>query len=326
LALPNIDADKAFGVQFEHSDSTVTTKFISVQSALLYTTSSGERRIRVFTQCLPVTSTLADLFRLADVEAITALTMKMAIEKALSSRLSDAREALVNKCIDILTVYKTDLATSSSSTQLLLPDSLKLFPLYILGIVKNVMFRAGTDIRPDERSFALMVARTLPISLIIPIIYPRLYALHNMPEQAGLLGPDGSVALPPLLNLSSEKLDRAGAFLLEDGQSLYLWVGKQIHPGFLAEVFGVPALEALDIHQTRLPQLENSLSGRINAIISVVRASRPTFMTLQFVREGDAKEHKFFSYFIEDRTKTIHSYYEFLMNLHQRIQSKISNK
>ncbi|MCH1922194.1 hypothetical protein L9G15_22585, partial [Shewanella sp. A3A] len=40
------------------------------QTALLYTTSFGERRIRVMNLCLPVAKTVADLFSSADQLAI----------------------------------------------------------------------------------------------------------------------------------------------------------------------------------------------------------------------------------------------------------------
>lgn len=325
LALPNIDSEKAFGVQFNFAESNLTTKYVSIQTALLYTTSSGERRIRVFTQCLPVTSNLGEIFTSADVDAITTLLGKMALDKALTSKLPDAREALVNKCIDILTVYKTDLATNTSGTQLMLPDTLKLMPLYILGLLKSNVFRSATDIRPDERIFYMSALRTMPVALTIPYAYPRLYALHNLPEGVGSVGPEGGIVLPPLVNLSSERIERHGVFLLEDGQNAFLWLGKQVSPEFMLNVFGIP-IEHVDPNTIRLPRLENEYSIRVNNIVDAVNASRPNFMTLQIVKEGDAREYKFLQYLVEDKTKTVHSYYEFLVNLHQRIQAKVSKK
>eukprot|EP01114_Cavostelium_apophysatum_P023174 TRINITY_DN864_c0_g1_i2.p1 TRINITY_DN864_c0_g1~~TRINITY_DN864_c0_g1_i2.p1 ORF type:complete len:800 (+),score=151.47 TRINITY_DN864_c0_g1_i2:45-2444(+) len=188
LALPNVDADKAFAVQLALAENTITTNYVSFQAALLYTTSSGERRIRVFTQCLPVVSTLVEVFKAADNDAITTLTTKMAIEKALNARLSDAREAIVNKCIDILTVYRTDLAPATgNSGQLMLPETLKTFPLHVLALVKSVLFRGGTEIRSDERSYYLMHARTLPLSLTIPLLYGRMFAVHNLSEEVSVI-------------------------------------------------------------------------------------------------------------------------------------------
>lgn len=36
LALPTVDTEKAFAVQFAHTDNNVGTRFVSIQSALLY--------------------------------------------------------------------------------------------------------------------------------------------------------------------------------------------------------------------------------------------------------------------------------------------------
>lgn len=207
----------------------------------------------------------------------------------------------------------------------MMPESLKVLPLHILALLKSVIFRAGIDVHPDERSYYMMLARMLPIPLIIALTYPRLYSLHNMPDQAGVPTSGASVVLPPPCNLSSEKLDRTGVFLLENGLSMYLWIGKQVSSSFLADVFSVSSIEAVDTNQTTLPQLDNVLSIRINTIINAIRSSSSFPLQLNIVREGDPREIKFFSYFIEDRTKSVHSYYEFMVYLHQRIQSKLAN-
>jgi protein transport protein SEC24 len=47
LALPSIDSDKGFAVQFAHSDNNVGTKYASFQTALLYTTSGIFRVIKI---------------------------------------------------------------------------------------------------------------------------------------------------------------------------------------------------------------------------------------------------------------------------------------
>lgn len=326
LALPSVDADKAFAVQLELSESTLTSKAVSLQSALLYTTSSGSRRIRVFTQCLNVTSNLADIFRLADAEALATLTAKMAIEKALTSKLSDSREALVNKCIEILTVYRKELVVGNYSGQLMLPDSLKSYPQYVLALIKNIVLRAGNDIRPDERAYSMSLLRTLPVNLAISFLYPRLFALHNMiPEVGSLDNTTKTVILPPTLGLSSEKLDRKGVYLLEDGQSMYVWVGKLADPELLTQLFGVPSLETVDTLQLRLPKLETTLSAQVNAVIQQIRSQRPTYQHLHIFREGEPREAKFFSYFVDDRSRSVHSYNEFLANLYQRVQAKLQN-
>ena len=69
LALPNIDEDKSFAVEIAHEENALTAPTCCMQAALLYTTSSGERRIRVHTVQLPVTSGLNALYEAADIDA-----------------------------------------------------------------------------------------------------------------------------------------------------------------------------------------------------------------------------------------------------------------
>ena len=51
--------------------------YASVQAALLYTTSSGERRIRSMTRCLPISSNVGDLYSGANAEAMIPVMLKL---------------------------------------------------------------------------------------------------------------------------------------------------------------------------------------------------------------------------------------------------------
>lgn len=58
------------------------------------------------------------------------------------SSLSQVREHITNLCINILHAYRKYCATVSSSGQLILPEALKLLPLYTLGMIlyiKDIM-------------------------------------------------------------------------------------------------------------------------------------------------------------------------------------------
>lgn len=74
-----------------------------------------------------------------------------AIDKIQTTKLSDAREALVNKCVDILSVYRDTFGTAGALSsapsvntqagQLLIPENLRLLPLYVLSLAKSPLFR-----------------------------------------------------------------------------------------------------------------------------------------------------------------------------------------
>lgn len=57
--------------------------------------------------------------------------------------------------------------------------------------------------------------------------------------QCGTIGENG-VVLPLPLPLSSERLERHGLFLLEDGQNIFLWVGRVAVPQLVMDVFDIP--------------------------------------------------------------------------------------
>ena len=76
--LPVLDGEKSIMVNLRYEDKLVDGAEAYVQCALLYTTMNGERRIRVHTLALPVTSVLGTLFRNADLDAQTCFMVRKA--------------------------------------------------------------------------------------------------------------------------------------------------------------------------------------------------------------------------------------------------------
>jgi protein transport protein SEC24 len=57
--------------------------------------------------------------------------------------------------------------------------------------------------------------------------------------------------MPPAQPLTSERLIRHGLFLLEDGQNMFLWVGRDAVPQLIQDVFDLPGYEALRAGKVR---------------------------------------------------------------------------
>ncbi len=89
LEFGNIDADKAIAARIKHEgklDEKVDAHF---QCAVLYTSASGQRRVRVHNIAVPVTSLLASVFRLADMDTTLAYIAKECTSmKSLLSELN----------------------------------------------------------------------------------------------------------------------------------------------------------------------------------------------------------------------------------------------
>jgi protein transport protein SEC24 len=95
-----------------------------------------------------------------------------------------------------------------------------------------------------------------------------MYSLHDMPDDAGLPHEEtGEIVLPPPLNLSSERLVPYGLYLIDDGQTQFLWVGRDAVPQLLLDVFGMADKTQLRVGKQFLPELDNDFSERIRAVV-----------------------------------------------------------
>ncbi|XP_069834618.1 protein transport protein Sec24B isoform X2 [Dendropsophus ebraccatus] len=318
LSLANINEDAGFAVQMSLEESLTDSSLACCQVALLYTSSKGQRRIRVHTLCLPVVTSLPDVFAGADVEAITCLLANMAVDRSITSSLSDARDALVNAAVDSMSSYKSTLSNLQQST-LIAPTSLKLFPLYILALLKQKAFRTGTSTRLDDRVFAMCQIKYQPLLHLMKMIHPSLYRVDRLTDEGAILINDLVVPQPPLQHLSAEKLDRDGAFLMDAGSTLYLWVGRNCNTNFLKDVLGFPNYASVPQKMTQLPELDTLASERTRNFILWLTQDSPLHPVLYVLRDDSAGKTEFFQHLIEDRSEAAFSYYEFLLHIQQQI-------
>ncbi|EFY99575.1 vesicle coat complex COPII component family protein [Metarhizium robertsii] len=267
-AFPAFPRDQCYVVEVA-IDENLNKNFVCLQAAVLHTTCNGERRIRVLTLSLPTTTNLSDVYASADQCAVTAYFSHKAVERTLDSGLEAARDALQAKLTEVLQTFKKELAGGSmGGGGLQFPANLRGLPVLFLGLIKNVGLRKSTQIPSDIRSAALCLLSTLPVPLLMRYIYPRMYSLHDMPDNAGM--PDeetGQIVLPPAINLSSERLVPYGLYLIDDGQTQFLWVGRDAIPQLIADVFGVEERAQVHVGKGRVPELDNDFNERVRAVI-----------------------------------------------------------
>ncbi|CAK6957313.1 protein transport protein Sec24A isoform X2 [Scomber scombrus] len=318
LSLPNVNPDAGFAVQMSIEENLDDMQVVSFQAALLYTSSKGERRIRVHTLCLPVVNSLSDIFAGADVQAMSGLLACMAVDRSVTASLSDARDAMTNAAIDSLMSYRQSVLTIQQPG-LLVPACLRLFPLFILALLKQKAFRTGTSTRLDDRVFAMCQLKYQPLVYSMLMIHPALYRMDDLTDEGALNINDRTIPQPQLLQLSVEKLSRDGAFLMDAGMVMYLWIGRNCNPNFLMQVMGVPNYAAVPENLYLLPELDTAESQRSRAFIGWLREQRPFYPTLHVIRDESQLKASFMQNMIEDRTESALSYYEFLLHIQQQI-------
>lgn len=70
MELASIDCDKAVAVEIKHDDKLTEEEGVYIQVALLYTSCSGQRRLRVLNLSLKTCSQMADLYRSCELDTL----------------------------------------------------------------------------------------------------------------------------------------------------------------------------------------------------------------------------------------------------------------
>lgn len=277
LALPNTNTDSVFGFDLVHDDQNIVGSHVSIQAAFLYTSSDGERRIRVMTQALPVTSLTSEVIASINTDVCCTLLAKQALQTAVKSSLDNARMRLQQTCVEIIRTAKGgDKRTVSGyavpppggqqqggeTEEKPIPENLKLLPLYTLAMMKNVAFRGGTDVHPDERVQSHHLLNGMWVDDAKHYIYPRMFAIHEMDDDTGypleetledeseiIVAGRNNILLPPLVSLSIEGLTSDGVYLLDNAVEMFLWVGRTADMNVVSSLFGMHSLEDIDPSQ-----------------------------------------------------------------------------
>ncbi|EYC40975.1 hypothetical protein Y032_0587g344 [Ancylostoma ceylanicum] len=311
LALANVNPDSAIAVQVALEEKLSTS--VCFQAALLYTSSKGDRRIRVHTMCLPTTADLAQVYNNFDLKATVSLIAKIGVDRSLTgSPLSDSREAIVNAVVDSLGAYQKTMRQGRAGG-LLAPRQghLRLFPLYALAMLKHTSFCAGRSIKLDDRVAAMLMLRFCPLEQILSEFYPQMYRINEI-----LQFDEGK--WPTALPLSFEYISRDGIYLIEAGSALYLYVSSNAGAQLLQDLFGC-AYQQIDEHSFRC--YDNPFSEKVHAFVRHVTALKFYVGPVIIVKEESPIREVVVRRLVDDRSESTHSYVEFLQHIKREINN-----
>ncbi|KAJ8732247.1 hypothetical protein PYW08_014977 [Mythimna loreyi] len=323
LSLPNVSPDAGFGMQLTIEESLTDLQQVCFQAALLYTSSKGERRIRVHTLALPTASNLTDVLHSADTQCIIGLLSKMAVDRCMSASMSEAREAVMNVAVDALSAFRLsqNLPAGSMSSSLHAPMSLRLLPMYLLALLKRKALRTGTSTRLDDRVADMCHLKTAPLAQLIRAVYPDLYPVHELREHLPRHDDDDDHAPdPPRLQLTAERINVTGAYLLDDGENMILYVCQAVSPAFLSETFGLTAFSQLPDEMRTLPRFDTEGSALLHAFIEKLNDDRPYASDILILRDNSPSRTIFTERLVEDRVESAFSYYEFLQHVKNQVK------
>jgi protein transport protein SEC24 len=332
LEIGVIDADKALGVSFSYDGKLDSKLDAHFQSALLYTTASGQRRVRCSNVIAAVSENARDCIKFIDQDAVYSLLAKEASTKlaTTSSTLKDIRLSLTEKTIDVLANYRKNfLSQAHPPGQLVMPERLKEFSMYMLGMLKCRAFKGGNE-TTDRRVHEMRLIRSMGALELSLYLYPRMIPIHNLQPEDGFPDPStgGHLRMPPSIRASFARVEPGGVYLVDNGQQCLLWFHAQTSPNLLADLFGEgkDSLQALDAYTSEIPVLQTHLNAQVRNIIEFLRTMRGSKgLTIQLARQGiDGAEYEFARMLVEDRNNEAQSYVDWLVHLHKGVQLEVS--
>ncbi|KAM4852158.1 protein transport protein Sec24C [Thomomys bottae] len=317
VELAGLDGDKTVTVEFKHDDRLNEESGALLQCALLYTSCAGQRRLRIHNLALNCCTQLADLYRNCETDTLINYMAKFAYRGVLNNPVKTVRDTLITQCAQILACYRKNCASPSSAGQLILPECMKLLPVYLNCVLKSDILQPGAEVTTDDRAYVRQLVTSMDVAETNVFFYPRLLPLTKSPIE--------NTAEPPAVRASEERLSSGDIYLLENGLNLFLWVGASVQQGVVQSLFNVSSFSQITSGLSILPILDNPLSKKIRGLIDSLRAQRSRYMKLIVVKQEDKLEMLFKHFLVEDKSMNGGaSYVDFLCHMHKEIRQLLS--
>eukprot|EP00055_Hartaetosiga_balthica_P010598 m.45719 g.45719 ORF g.45719 m.45719 type:complete len:969 (+) comp7234_c0_seq1:3-2909(+) len=317
VELAGVDSKQTVVVRLKFDDKLNPSEEAHFQVAILYTNMMGERRIRVHTNSYRTTSQLAELFRGADIDAVTSVLPKLCVDDVLKGSLTKIRSRLTSTVVGILACYRKHCtSTKTPAGQLILPEGLKLLPLYANCLLRSLAFKFGKDVSPDDRVYNLHFVLTQPPDALLAYLYPRMIEMHLAVTKK---------TFPQGIRPSSRYIKDHGIYLIENGLSMWVWVGHLVPSSTITDIFGADCYENINASITSLTRYDNESSQRFNDIVDELRRQRGVDMPFQLVKQKEPNVIYFNKLLVEDKYNDLTSYVDYLCYVHREVQQANSS-
>ena len=174
LEFAGVSRESSIAVELKHEDKLSENSKIFIQAALLYTSLSGQRRIRLHNLSLSVCTQYSQMFASCELDTLINYISKVACRSVIVSTPKSIRENLITQVANILAAYRKNCTNAPSKGQFILPETLKLLPVFANSLLKSDAIAGGQNLTVDERSWQMHRLMSMDIKSTYALFYPRL--------------------------------------------------------------------------------------------------------------------------------------------------------
>lgn len=182
----------------------------------------------------------------ADFCAMINLEAKLKINLMLTSNIKLAREQLCQDAISRLTHYRKVVSTSSGSTQFVLPETMKFYPIMLLGLMKTAAFALIEDAKLDCKVANIAQLSSCSFSQFWTRVYPKVFSISAIIQPDSMSGTiisdesngsvNSNIIKPINIPSSMDKLSNNDAFIITNCDYIYIYVPELVQEDILQQV------------------------------------------------------------------------------------------
>ncbi|CCW67466.1 unnamed protein product [Phytomonas sp. Hart1] len=321
LSLPISDEDASYATEFTISKKIVET-FVYIQFAVMYTTRSRERRIRVHTVQLPVSSSIRQVINSVNSVGTACFLTKICVDACTSRSFEQAQKLINDRIFAALLCAQKELEKEgrrANPRQMFITDSMKFIPQILNGFFRSYAIGSPSAgvIYPDTRITAISAVIASRPEAIIPGFLCWSYQIYS---------PHTPIEMGPVPIFSSRHyLSSYSITLMVLSDMMVMWYGKKTNPVVL-QAFGLEAVDSdrdlAPSDQVILPEEIKDLRKRTEDLLNNLQAIQaPCFKSqCEACPQGKADiETRIIRGMVEDSSQSLISYKVYLTGLWKRL-------
>ncbi len=271
-----------------------------------------------------------------DIDALLNLEAKQHVQTAQRSSVNNARNVLCQTAINILAHYRKLVSTTSAAAQFVLPESMKTYPLLLLGLLKTPAYGLIEDFRLDAKVANMMQFRSCSFAGLVMRAYPRLFSVGQIIDREQPWGTaivneadqsaSASIHKPTNIPASVDKIATNDAYLLVNSDFIYVYLPNEVPEAVLSEVFGKTTIWEIK-EEEGLPALDSEGSRRVQAVIDSLRKEKGgAYQQVKVLLAASTQAKNVLRDLLTEdckNPKKEFAYLQFLTHLHRMILSRV---